>query len=76
LGAKSPLATIVTSYDRTSFIPFASAAADLLIKPFNVEQFENAMGIARAKIAAAKAKFGGVSEYSTAKIARWISTNS
>lgn len=51
LGVKSPPATIVTSYERTSLVPFASAGADLLIKPFNVEQFENAMEIARSKIA-------------------------
>jgi CheY-like chemotaxis protein len=35
LGVKSPSATIVTAYDATS-LKFASATADLLIKPFNV----------------------------------------
>src|SRR5690242_14376881 len=41
LGVKSPPATIVTSYDATSLMPFATEAADLLIKPFNVDEFEN-----------------------------------
>jgi two-component system LytT family response regulator len=63
LGVKSPPATIVTSYDRTSLMPFASAAADLLIKPFNVEQFENAMDVARSKIADAKPSLNAAREY-------------
>jgi two-component system LytT family response regulator len=62
LGVTSPPATIVTSYDRTSLMPFASAAADLLIKPFDVEQFENAMQIARSKIAAVRARLNALRE--------------
>jgi two-component system, LytTR family, response regulator len=62
LGVTSPPATIVTSYDRTSLMPFASAAADLLIKPFNIEQFENAMQIARSKVAAVRAKLSSLRE--------------
>jgi two-component system, LytTR family, response regulator len=57
LGIKSPVATIVTSYDRASLIPFASAEAKLLIKPFNVEEFENALEAARSEIACVRAKF-------------------
>ena len=63
LGVNSPPATIVTSYDSRSATPFASAATDHLIKPFNVEQFENAMEIARSKIKAVKAKFSAAREY-------------
>lgn len=63
LGVKPPPATIMTSYDRTSIMPFASAAADLLIKPFNVEQFEHAMETARAKITHARARFDASGEY-------------
>jgi two-component system LytT family response regulator len=50
LGVKSPPATIVTSYDASSLMPFASAVADLLIKPFNVEQFQDAIEAARLKV--------------------------
>ena len=49
LGVKSPPATIVTSYDASLLMPFASAA-DLLIKPFNVEQFQDAIEAARLKV--------------------------
>ena len=52
LGVKSPPATVLTSYDATSLMPFASAGADLLIKPFNVEEFQNAIEAARLKIRA------------------------
>jgi two-component system LytT family response regulator len=54
LGVKSPPATIVTSYDASSLIPFASAVADLLIKPFNVEQFQDAIEAARLKVTRAR----------------------
>jgi two-component system, LytTR family, response regulator len=50
LGVKSPSATILTSYDTSSRESFASAEAHLLIKPFSVEQFENAVQVARATI--------------------------
>ena len=50
LGVKSPTATIVTSYNASSLVPFASGEADLLIKPFSVDQFENAVHAARSKI--------------------------
>jgi two-component system LytT family response regulator len=63
LGVQSPPATIVTSYDRMSLMPFASAAADLLIKPFNVEQFENAMDVARSKISDARPGVNAAGEY-------------
>ena len=63
LGVKSPPATIVTSYARTSLIPFASEIADLLIKPFNVEQFEHAMESARAKIEDSRARSNAKAEY-------------
>jgi two-component system, LytTR family, response regulator len=56
LGVKSPPATIVTSYDRTSLMPLASSSADLLLKPLNVEQFENAIDTARSKIAGLRIK--------------------
>ena len=49
VGVKSPPATIVTSYDASSVMQFASAA-DLLIKPFNVEQFQDAIEAARLKV--------------------------
>jgi two-component system, LytTR family, response regulator len=62
LGVKSPLATIVTSYDRTALMPFASSSTDLLIKPFNVEEFGNAMEIARSKIINARAKLNELRE--------------
>ena len=62
LGVKSPSATIVTSYDKTSLMPFATSSADLLVKPFNVEQFENAMGAAREKIVNARAKLNDLRE--------------
>lgn len=61
VGVKSPPATILTSYDRISLMP--SAAADLLIKPFDVEQFENAMETARSKIANARARLSDVREF-------------
>jgi two-component system, LytTR family, response regulator len=60
LGVKSPPATILTSYDRPTLMPLA--AADLLIKPFDVEQFENAMETARSKIASARAGLRDVPE--------------
>jgi two-component system LytT family response regulator len=63
LGVQSPPATIVTSYDRTSLMPFASAAAHLLIKPFSVEQFEDAMDGARLKIADARSGLNVTGEY-------------
>ena len=43
-------------------MPFASSSTDLLIKPFNVEEFENAMEIARSKIANARAKLNELHE--------------
>jgi two-component system LytT family response regulator len=54
LGVQSPPATIVTSYDASSLTPFASTVADLLIKPFNVEQFQNAIEVAKSKITRAR----------------------
>jgi two-component system LytT family response regulator len=54
LGVKSPPATVVTAYDATSLLPFASAGADLLIKPFNVDEFRNAIEAARLKIIRAR----------------------
>jgi two-component system, LytTR family, response regulator len=63
LGVKSPPATIVTSYDATTSMPFASVAADLLIKPFSVEQFENAMEVAHSKISGTRAMLGDPLEY-------------
>jgi two-component system, LytTR family, response regulator len=62
LGVKSPPATILTSYDRTSLMPFASSSADLLLKPLNVEQFENAIDTARSKIAGLRAKLNDSQE--------------
>ena len=53
LGVKSPSATIVTAYDATS-LKFASATADLLIKPFNVEQLQVAIDAAKSKIIRAR----------------------
>jgi two-component system, LytTR family, response regulator len=53
LGVKSPSATIVTAYDATS-PKFASATADLLIKPFNVEQLQVAIDAAKSKIIRAR----------------------
>ena len=67
LGLKSPPATILTSYDRTSLKPFVSAAADLLIKPLDVEQFENAMETARSKIASARTRLNDVREFRSNK---------
>jgi len=54
LGVKSPPATIVTSYAASSLMPLASAGADLLIKPFNVEEFQNAIEAARVKLIRAR----------------------
>jgi CheY-like chemotaxis protein len=62
LGVKSPSATILTSYDKTSLMPFAPSSTDLLIKPFNVEEFENAMEVAHSKIANARAKLNELGE--------------
>ena len=56
LGIKSPAATILTSYESTSVTPFASASADLLIKPFNVEQLQLAVEVARSKILRARSE--------------------
>lgn len=44
-------------------MPFASAAADLLIKPLDVEQLENAMETARSKIASARTRLNDVREF-------------
>ena len=55
LGIKSPAATIVTTYDSTSVTPFASTA-DLLIKPFNVEQLQLAVEVARSKVLRARSE--------------------
>jgi two-component system LytT family response regulator len=65
LGVKSPPATILTSYDRTPLMPLA--AADILIKPFDVEQFENAMEAALAKIANARAGLRNVPKFMSNK---------
>jgi len=54
LGVKSPSATIVTAYDATSLKPFASGMADLLIKPFNVEQLQVAIDAAKSRIIRAR----------------------
>jgi len=54
LGVKSPPATIVTAYDAASPTPFASAMADLLIKPFNVDQLQVAIDTAKSKIIRAR----------------------
>jgi two-component system, LytTR family, response regulator len=62
LGVKSPPATILTSYDGTSLMPFASSSAEFLIKPFNLEELKNAMDIARCKIANARAKLNDLRE--------------
>lgn len=62
LGVKSPSATILTSYDKTSLMPFASSSTDLLSKPFNVEEFEKAMEIARSKIGNARTKLSELAE--------------
>jgi DNA-binding response OmpR family regulator len=59
LGVKAPPATIVTSYDASSLMPFASAGADLLIKPFNVEEFQNAIESARLKLSRARTTVRG-----------------
>ena len=56
LGIKSPAATILTTYDSTSVTAFASASADLLIKPFNVEQLQLAVEVARSKILRARSE--------------------
>jgi len=50
LGIKSPLATIVTAYDPALLTAFTSIAVDLLVKPFDVERFEAALDLARARI--------------------------
>lgn len=64
LGVKSPPATILTSYDRTTLMPFASSSADLLLKPLSVEQFENAIDTARSKIEGLRAKLSDSQESS------------
>jgi two-component system LytT family response regulator len=63
LGIQSPPATILTSYHPTSLMPVPSAGTDLLIKPFDVEQFESAMEAARSKIADARARLSAIREY-------------
>jgi len=62
LGVKSPPATIVTSYDATSLLPFASAGADLLIKPLNVDEFHDAIEAARLNIVRARTAVSQVHE--------------
>jgi two-component system LytT family response regulator len=62
LGVKPPPATVVTSYDTTSLMPFASAGVDLLIKPFNVEEFHNAIEAARLRIIRARTAVSQVHE--------------
>jgi two-component system, LytTR family, response regulator len=64
LGVDSPPATIVTAYDATSLKPFASATADLLIKPFNVEQLQIVIDTAKSKIVRARTELSA-SERST-----------
>jgi two-component system LytT family response regulator len=54
LGVKSPPATIVTAYDPAALTAFASVAVDLLVKPFDVERFESALGVARSSIVRAR----------------------
>jgi two-component system, LytTR family, response regulator len=56
LGVKAPPVTIFTTYDATALPPFASASADLLIKPFNVEQLQIAIDAARSKVTRARAQ--------------------
>ena len=56
LGIKSPAATILTTYDSSSVTSFSSASADLLIKPFNVEQLQLAVEVARSKILRARSE--------------------
>ena len=50
LGIQPPAATIVTAYDSAALTPFAAFAIDLLVKPFDVERFENALGLATSAI--------------------------
>lgn len=58
MGIKSPSATIVTAYDATSLMPFASATTDVLIKPFNVEQLQLVIDAAKSKIIRARSELG------------------
>jgi two-component system, LytTR family, response regulator len=63
LGVNSPPATILTSYNQVSLMPFASMVTDLLIKPFNIAQFENAVEAARSRIAIARSGVSGLREH-------------
>ena len=50
LGIQVPAAIIVTAYDAAALTPFAAFAIDLLVKPFGVERFETALGLATSAI--------------------------
>jgi two-component system, LytTR family, response regulator len=50
LGIKSPAAAIITAYNSAALTPLACMAVDLLLKPFDVERFETALALAKAKI--------------------------
>jgi two-component system LytT family response regulator len=65
LGVKSPPATIVTAYDPTTPSAFASIATDLLIKPFNAERFQTALGMAQARIIRSRAEFRTANDLSS-----------
>ena len=51
LGIAAPPATIVTAYDARSASPFASRANGLLVKPFDAEEFQSALDLAKSQIA-------------------------
>ena len=57
LGIKSPPATIVTAYDPATLSTFASVATDLLVKPFDVERFQTALDMAKARIIRSRPEF-------------------
>ena len=51
LGIAVPPATIVTAYDTRSASPFASRANGLLVKPFDAEEFQSALDLAKSQLA-------------------------
>lgn len=63
LGIQSPPATILTSYHPTLLMPVQSTGTDLLIKPFDAEQFESAMEAARSRIVGARTRLSAIREY-------------
>ena len=54
VGVSAPPATIVTAYDASTVSLFSSRATGLLVKPFDVEDFQSVLELAKSQIACAR----------------------